>query len=140
MALALARFRQSGTQRSNATNWPNALTQGWFNVTEKPSSLVTHNTSGTPTVSSFTLLAPGAWQIGAGVKFSSVSYLYISRNSAAAGNAMVSSGQLANPSCDITREFNYNDVIYVMYLPSASSTMDQGDAINFVSLTYLGAI
>lgn len=137
-ALAMARYTQSGTQRSNATNYTAATIQGWYNSGPKVSPLITHATSATPTVSSFTLKAPGVWEIGMNHQFSAASSIYICKTTAALANKMVGSGSVVNPNCSLIREFDINTVIMPLWT-SPAGTMDQtNDQANFIYFIYHG--
>jgi hypothetical protein len=135
----MARFRQTGTQTSAAANWATANEGLWYNSTEKPSPLVTHGVAGTPSVSTFTLNAPGTWRIDVSHKFSSNCTLWICTSNAN-GTALAGNGPVSYNSVSITKEFNYASTIVIRKALVTAGTMDQGDPMNFVTFTYEGAI
>ena len=147
MSLAMARYVQTGTQRSNATDWAAGANQAWMNTVRKASSLVTHVTSGTPTISSWTLLAPGTWQITAGLKAAGTIGLRLDivrgtfsySNSVASASAPTTAN---NSACaTITLEVNANASICLVWAFTAGTTIDSANGdCNFVSFLYLGAL
>jgi hypothetical protein len=139
MALACARYRQTGTQRSNATNWATGDNL-WYNTIQKDSPLVTKTDSGTPSVSAFTLNANGVWLIVIDWAFSVNSNVYL-RGSTTADARAGSSGGGGYGSLTVCREFNYAQQLWVMW-QGASATMLQGSDpdLNSISFTFLGAI
>jgi hypothetical protein len=145
MALATARFVQTGTQNSTPANWGTTLVQGWYNTVRKatpqPTPLVTHVVSGTPSISSFFLQAPGLWLITAAVVFNGQSgTLSLCRNGILPANTMITSSVVATPCCSILREFDVGDAVVSAWKPVAAAAMLQAsDDQNFISFAYLGA-
>jgi len=138
--LSFARYVNTATQRSDATNYTATSIQGWMPTARKVSPLVTAANSGTPAVSQWTLLAPGVWTIVANVQFSAASSLYICRGGFATANIMAGSGSVVNPNVTIVREFNANDVIMLRWTTPVGTMVQGSDDVNFVSFAYHGPI
>jgi hypothetical protein len=139
-AQAMAKFYQSGTQRSNATNYTAATIQGWYNSTPKASPFVVHSTSGTPTVSQFQLKAAGVWEIVMNHQFSAACSIYICRTTAALANKRAGCGSVINANVTLLDVFDFNAVIMPLWTTPAG-TMDQtNDQCNFISFLYHGPI
>lgn len=142
MALAAARYVQTTTQRSNATNWAIGLQQAWFNTTRKSTPLVTHATSGTPLVSQFTINAPGLWTLSAGLIVSSgTTFVGISTSPSNENGCLARCGTIISPNCTVEAELNYLQVLYVLWNLSAAGTVNaSGGDSNFVSFLYHGPV
>ena len=141
MTLAVARFVQTGTQRSDATNWLINNNQGWYNAERKTSPLVVHTVSGTPSMSSFQLKGAGSWRIQANGQFAGNSTISICRSGIADSNVMASSGSLLNPNVTLQREFDFNATIQIRWSLVAAGVMQQArDDINWVAFEYLGPL
>lgn len=144
MTLAVARYVQTATTRSDATNYTlNSTLQAYYNTARKPSPLVVHTTSGTPLVSSFQLKAAGTWLILAnGQLAAGSSSIAICRAGIAASNVMAKSGAVANPNVGLLRELSYNDTIQIaLTTPGTTGAMTQAaDDLNWVSFAYLGPL
>lgn len=137
---ALARYVNTTTQRTNATNWTTDG-QGYFDTARKTNPLVTHNVSGTPSVSEFVLNAPGSWLIELGSQFAQTATAYLCLNGVADANNMVGSGLVAVQNVILLREFDTGASIRVRWKLSTAGLMTQGMAdVNHIAFAYLGAV
>lgn len=137
--LSHARYVQTGTQRSNATNWS---TDGgfWYNTARSTSTLVVHTEPGTPKVSTFTIGKTGSWTICAGVRINGTTgNVYICKGGLADGNIIFGSGASIGPLAAGTIALTNGDTIQMRFIPLAATPVFStlGD-LNFISFQYHG--
>lgn len=140
MALAVARFVNTTTTRSNGAAYTAATIQGYYDTARKPSPLVVHTTSGTPLVSNFQLKGAGSWLIVGNGEWAGVASIQIGRGGITQANRMAKSGSVANPNVTLLREFNYNDNIQIAWTTPAAAMVQASEDQNFVSFEYLGPL
>lgn len=140
MVLAVARFVNTTTTRSNGSAYTAATIQGYYDTARDPSPLVVHTTSGTPLVSNFQLKGAGWWLVVVNGEWAGSASIAICRGGIAQANRIAKSGAVANPNVSALREFNYNDNIQIAWTTPAAAMVQASEDQNFVSFAYLGPL